>query len=317
MPLRIIFAGTPLFAEKNLASLYHSHHPIVAVYTQPDKPVGRGQKVTMSPVKTLALAHHTPVYQPRTLRDETALETFLNIKADVMVVAAYGLILPEAVLNHPRLGCINIHASLLPRWRGASPIQQAILAGDAETGITIMQMDKGLDTGDMLLKQSVPITPFDTAGTLHDKLASVGSALIVDALDKLEQGALVPLKQDNALATYAPKIEKEAAIIDWTLSANQLLRFVHAYNPWPVAWTFYQDSLIKIYEANVVESYEKEKPGTIVAKTKKSFWVSTGEGCLEITKIQFPGKKILPVADIFNAKPAWFNVGSLFTPHVK
>lgn len=312
MSLKIIFAGTPVFAEKSLASLYHSEHQVIAVYTQPDKPAGRGKKITMSPVKQFALQHNIPVFQPKTLRAPEAQAQLRELQADVMVVAAYGLILPEAVLSIPKYGCINVHGSLLPRWRGAAPVQHAILAGDNETGITIMQMDKGLDTGDMLLKEAVEITPEETGGGLHDKLAALGAKMIVEAMDDLEANQLTPQKQDDALANYANKIEKQHAQINWHDTASQIERMIRAYHPWPVAYTSLSDIVVKVHQACLSDQTSAEKPGTIIAHTKQGFIVATRMGCLEILTMQLPGKKAMSVKDILNAKAELFSVGKVF-----
>jgi len=248
--MKIIFAGTPHFAASELAAL-HQEHQIVAVLTQPDRPAGRGMQLTASPVKQYSLQHGLTVLQPATLKTEEIQRTIAALEADVIVVAAYGLILPKAVLQLPRHGCLNIHASLLPRWRGAAPIQRAILAGDSETGITIMQMDEGLDTGDMLLRQACPIGQSDTAQTLHDKLAEMGAGCILEALHLLEDSRLTPAKQDNDAASYAAKLLKSEAQIDWNQDARQIERAVRAYNPFPVCQTRLDGVMIKIWQAGI------------------------------------------------------------------
>ena len=237
-PLKIIFAGTPDFAASALSALIESEHDVVAVYTQPDRPAGRGRKLRASPVKELALKHDIPVLQPEKLKDAETHDVLRSFNADVMIVAAYGLILPQAVLDIPRLGCLNIHASLLPRWRGAAPIQRAIAAGDKESGITIMQMDAGLDTGDILLLSHCPINDNDNGGDLHDRLAEMGASSILEALKDIESGNTKPIKQDDALATYAHKLDKKEAIINWKDSAENIERLIRAFNPWPVAFTY-------------------------------------------------------------------------------
>ncbi|MDX1811781.1 MAG: methionyl-tRNA formyltransferase, partial [Gammaproteobacteria bacterium] len=242
--MKIIYAGTPEFAAVALRALLKTSHEIIAVYTQPDRPAGRGRKLTPSAVKQVALEHNIPVYQPASLKDESAQQELANLNADIMVVAAYGLLLPKAVLDIPIRGCLNIHGSLLPRWRGAAPIQRAIEAGDAETGITIMQMDVGLDTGDMLLKKSCEITDADTTATLHDKLAELGGAAIVEALDLLEKNALPAEKQDDAQAVYAHKLNKAEAVVNWNESAAIIQRKIRAFNPWPVAQTVYDEKVL-------------------------------------------------------------------------
>ena len=234
--LKLIFAGTPDFAARHLAALLSSGHEVVAVYTQPDKPAGRGQKLTASPVKELALAHDLPVYQPASLRNEAAQAELAALGADLMVVVAYGLILPKAVLDTPRLGCINVHGSLLPRWRGAAPIQRSIWAGDAETGVTIMQMDVGLDTGAMIRKVTCPIASDETSASLYDKLAGLGPQALVDTLDAMAAGDTAAEPQDDALANYAEKLSKEEARIDWSMDAVAIARCIRAFNPWPISW---------------------------------------------------------------------------------
>jgi methionyl-tRNA formyltransferase len=280
--LKIIFAGTPHFAAAALETLL-AHFDVVAVLTQPDRPAGRGMQLTPSPVKQLALQHGLPVLQPRTLKDADVQRELAAYAADVMVVAAYGLILPQAVLQLPRHGCLNIHASLLPRWRGAAPIQRAILAGDSETGITVMQMDAGLDTGDMLLKKSCPITAHDNANTLHDKLAALGAEAIVEALRLLEQGLLAHTPQDNALATYAAKLSKAEAQIDWTGDAAHIANAVRAYNSFPVATSTLNATPVKIWQASV-RANMNGVPGTVLALEKNGIVVACGQGalCLEV-----------------------------------
>jgi methionyl-tRNA formyltransferase len=299
--VKIIFAGTPQFAASALAELMKAHQ-IVVVLTQPDRPSGRGMQLTASPVKQLALQHGLPVLQPSTLKTEEAQQTIAQLGADVMVVAAYGLILPKAVLQIPRRGCLNIHASLLPRWRGAAPIQRAILAGDAETGITVMQMDEGLDTGDMLLKSKCAITAEDTAETLHDKLAAIGAQAIVEALRKLENGELQPEKQDGNLATYAAKLSKSEALLDWKLDAAQLERAVRGYFPFPVANTVLGETPIKIQRAYLAEGHQAE-PGTVISANKSGIVVACGRGALELSVLQKPGGKPLPVAQFLQSFP--------------
>ncbi|NNM60160.1 MAG: methionyl-tRNA formyltransferase [Legionellales bacterium] len=303
----IIFAGTPEFAETILLALIEAEFPILAVYTRQDKPAGRGQKLLASPVKQAALAHLIPVIQPKTLRDPTAQAELAAFQADLMIVAAYGLILPQAVLDLPRLGCINVHGSLLPRWRGAAPIQRAVLTGDSETGITIMQMDAGLDTGDMLHKHVCPILDEDTSGSLHDKLASIGAIALLDALEKLQQGNLVAEKQDEAQATYAHKLEKDEAKIDWYSSAETIGRQVRAFNPWPIAHTTLDDKILRIWQTVVLTETTHALPGTILHVDKKGLDIATGHGILRILMMQLPNQKVLSVADILNGHPTLLN----------
>lgn len=310
-PLKVIFAGTPDFAAKHLSALLDSKHEVVAVYTQPDRPAGRGKKLTASPVKVLAEENNIPVYQPHSLKVEDAQQELAALNADLMVVVAYGLLLPTAVLNAPRLGCINVHGSILPKWRGAAPIQRAIWAGDAETGVTIMQMDEGLDTGDMLHIATLPIAANDTSATMYDKLAELGPKALVDVVNDFESYS--PMKQDDTQATYAKKLSKEEALIDWSDDAEQIERNIRAFNPWPVAWMQVEDQNVKVWAANVVTLANKTPPGTIVSANKEGITVATGRDALCITSLQIPGKKALPASDVINARKAWFEVGRCLT----
>lgn len=305
-PLNIIFAGTPDFAARHLQALINSHHNVIAVYTQPDRPAGRGKKLTASPVKELAVSHDIPVYQPGSLRKEPAQQELAALNADIMVVVAYGLILPKVVLDTPRLGCINVHGSILPRWRGAAPIQRALWAGDKETGVTIMQMDVGLDTGDMLLKTYLPIEDDDTSATLYEKLALQGPDALLQALEGLANGTLAAEKQDEALANYAEKLSKEEARLDWSKSATQLWQEVRAFNPWPVIYFEHQGNTIKVWQTQVSTTSSNAAPGTIISASKKGIEVATGDGVLTLLNMQLPGKKPLSVADILNARGDWF-----------
>ncbi len=291
--MRIIFAGTPQFAAAALEALLAQDFDVVAVLTQPDRPAGRGMRLAPSPVKQLAQARGLTVLQPASLKHADIQGKLAAHEADVMVVAAYGLILPQAVLKIPRHGCLNIHASLLPRWRGAAPIQRAILAGDAETGITIMQMDEGLDTGDMLLKRTCPIDAQDTAQTLHDKLALLGAEAIVAALQLLGQGQLTPVPQDGSLATYAAKLTKEEARINWSDDAEQLARAVRAYKPFPVAYTLMDEVPIKILQASVLDGVEG-KPGEVLKVETSGITVACGKGGLRLEVLQRPNAKAMP-----------------------
>lgn len=311
-PLRIVFAGTPEFAAEHLAALINSQHHIVAVYTQPDRPSGRGKKPQPSAVKTLACEHHIPVFQPESLKPSEQTEQLARLSADVMVVVAYGLLLPRTVLQTPRYGCINVHGSLLPRWRGAAPIQRAIWAGDSETGITIMQMDEGLDTGAMLYKHAIPIEAADTSASLYRKLATIGPSALCHTLDNLL--SLTAQKQDDSLATYAKKLSKEEACIDWHLGADQLCRNVQAFNPWPVAWFFHKNNAIKLWSAEVVDSDSIGiTPGTILSATKDGIVVSTGKGALRMLTLQLPGKRISDVSAILNGHADWFVKGEVLS----
>ncbi|NDW21425.1 methionyl-tRNA formyltransferase [Alteromonas hispanica] len=306
-PLRIIFAGTPDFAAKHLSALIESEHDVIAVYTQPDRPAGRGKKLTASPVKQLAETHHIPVYQPESLKEEEAQRILAELNADIMVVVAYGLILPKAVLNAPKYGCINVHGSILPKWRGAAPIQRSIWAGDAETGVTIMQMDEGLDTGDMLHIATLPIESNDTSATLYNKLAELGPIALVDVLQRL--ASITPQKQDDALASYAKKLSKEEAQINWEESAEQIERNIRAFNPWPVAWMRVEKQNVKVWSAFVEPCSVDVSPGTIISANKSGITVATGKDALTITLLQIPGKKPLSAADVINARKAWFEPG--------
>lgn len=299
--MKIIFAGTPQFAADALAALL-AEHQIVAVLTQPDRPSGRGMQLSASPVKQLAQQHGVPVLQPLTLKTEEIQQEIAALQADVMVVAAYGLILPQAVLQIPRHGCLNIHASLLPRWRGAAPIQRAILAGDEESGITIMQMDVGLDTGDMLLKKSCPITADDTAETLHDKLAALGAQAICETLSLLEAGRMQREKQDDALACYAAKLTKAEATLDWSRNAVELERAVRGYSPFPTANTNLGETQIKIHQATLGKG-AAAVPGTILSIDKEAIHVACGEGALALRILQRPGGKPLPVQQFLQGFP--------------
>ena len=308
--LKLIFAGTPDFAARHLAALLSSDHEVVAVYTQPDKPAGRGQKLTASPVKDLALAHDLPVYQPASLRNEEAQAELAALGADLMVVVAYGLILPKAVLDTPRLGCLNVHGSLLPRWRGAAPIQRAIWAGDAETGVTIMQMDVGLDTGAMIRKVSCTIASDETSASLYDKLAELGPQALVDTLDAMAAGNTAAEVQDDALANYAQKLSKEEARIDWSMEAVAIERCIRAFNPWPISWFEVADQTIKVWQAEVIDSDHGQPVGTLLKADKQGIDVATGKGVLRLLTLQPPGKKAMSVPDLLNSRRDWFEPGT-------
>ncbi|MBD2811984.1 methionyl-tRNA formyltransferase [Xenorhabdus sp. Vera] len=308
--LRIIFAGTPDFAAHHLAALLNSQHNVVGVLTLPDKPAGRGKKLTPSPVKVLAEEQSIPVFQPKTLRTEESQRWLMEQQADIMIVVAYGLILPQAILDIPRLGCLNVHGSLLPRWRGAAPIQRSIWAGDQETGITIMQMDAGLDTGDMLLKAVCPITKEDTSASLYEKLADIGPEALLNTLNLIISGKYQPEIQDNTLATYAEKLSKDEAKVDWNLPAIQLERCIRAFNPWPMSFFLIDDQPIKIWQAAVITEQTTQAPGTIIRADKKGIQVATVDGILNITQLQPPGKKAMSAADLLNSRREWFTSGS-------
>ncbi|MDO6695600.1 methionyl-tRNA formyltransferase [Aliiglaciecola sp. 3_MG-2023] len=313
--LNIVFAGTPDFAAQHLQALIESEHNIIAVYSQPDRPAGRGKKLQASAVKQLALEHDIHVEQPLSLKTPEAQQQLAELNPDIMIVVAYGLILPQVVLDTPRLGCLNVHGSLLPRWRGAAPIQRAIWAGDEQTGVTIMQMDKGLDTGAMLLKKAIPIEITDTSASLYSKLAEIGPDALLECLDSIE--STKPEIQDDTLANYAQKLSKQEALIDWTMSAEQIERNVRAFNPWPVAYFELtpegneQAIAIKLWEASIVDTgtTNSESPGKIISVSKKGIEVATGENNLLLTKLQIPGKKPMLVTDLINARKNWFVTG--------
>jgi len=301
-PLRVVYAGTPDFAVPALQALIDSPHEVVAVYTQPDRPAGRGRKLRASPVKQLALEQEIPVEQPPSLRDEEAQAQLASYDADVMVVAAYGLILPQAVLDTPKHGCLNIHGSILPRWRGAAPIHRAILAGDEETGITIMQMNAGLDTGDILLIKSLPIGPKDTTAILHDQLAELGASALIETLELLAEGKLDPQVQDDSLTTYADKLAKEEGIIDWSEPAEAIARRIRAFNPWPVAQTTHGDKMLRLWMAEALDQAASAEPGKVIAESKQGIDVACGEGTLRITQLQLPGGKPMHIPAFLNGR---------------
>lgn len=294
--MKIIFAGTPVFAAHSLAALTDAGHEITLVLTQPDRPAGRGRKIAASAVKLLAQQREFALLQPHSLKQPELAAQLTTAGADVMVVAAYGLILPAAILNIPRFGCVNIHASLLPRWRGAAPIQRALLAGDQETGITIMQMDQGLDTGAILLQQSIPITQDDTAQTLHDKLAILGAHCIVEALNLLQQGKVSATPQNETAASHAPKLEKAEAEIDWRLGAEQISRAVRAFNPYPGTHSRMHGIPLKIWQAKATAS-AAGNPGEIIATGRKGIVVVCGDGALVLEIVQKPGGKKMSAAE--------------------
>lgn len=307
--MKILFAGTPEFSASALAALLDAGHEIVGVLTQPDRPAGRGMQLMPSPVKRLAMMQGLPILQPVTLKDYAVQEQLAALHPEVMIVAAYGLILPRAILELPRYGCLNIHASLLPRWRGAAPIQRALLAGDKETGITIMQMDEGLDTGPMLLKSVCPIQPQDTAGSLHDKLAALGAQAIVTALQRLQSGELVGETQDEAQACYAAKLGKAEAQLNWIQCASEVERAIRGYNPYPGAWTVLRGQVIKIWRARV-HSGIQSAPGRIVHVGRDQLWVACGEGGLALEVLQRPNAKALPVEQFLRGMP--LDCGEMF-----
>lgn len=306
-PLRVIFAGTPAFALPALQVLLDSAHPVCAVYTQPDRPAGRGRSLQASPVKQLALGHHIAVLQPPSLKEPSAQQALRDLRADLMVVVAYGLLLPAAVLSAPRLGCVNIHASLLPRWRGAAPIQRAILAGDAQTGITLMQMDEGLDTGAILAQRACPILTTDSAATLHDRLATLGAELLIETLGPLQEGAITPRPQGETEACYAAKLSKQEAVLDWRDGAVALARKVRAFNPSPVAQTTLhclgrEPRTLRIWFAQPLNEMGDAEPGSILRAGRDGVDVATGRGVLRLLEMQLPGGRAITAADFVNAQ---------------
>ncbi|WP_350635317.1 methionyl-tRNA formyltransferase [Pseudoalteromonas sp. GW168-MNA-CIBAN-0100] len=308
-PLRIIFAGTPDFAARHLQALIQSEHQIVGVYSQPDRPAGRGKKLKASEVKELALEHNLPVFQPQSLKNDVALAELTSLNADIMIVVAYGLILPKAILEAPRLGCLNVHGSILPRWRGAAPIQRAIWAGDEQTGVTIMQMDEGLDTGDMLHISRCPISTTETSASLYTKLAELGPDALIETINKLANGEITPEPQNDELANYAKKLSKEEANIDWSMSALQIERNIRSFNPWPVCFTQMGGQTVKIYQAQVV--LQSGDPGQILSSDKNGVVVACGEHALCITQLQPQGKKPMAINDFLNGRSDWVTPGTI------
>lgn len=333
MSLKVIFAGTPAFAEEILRAFLHSSHKILAVFTQPDRPKGRGRALSQSPVKQLAEHHHIPVFQPENLKNPEIQKTIRDLEPDIFIVVAYGLIIPKAILDMPKYGCINVHASLLPRHRGASPIQSALLAGDALTGITIMQMDVGLDTGDILAVYPCPIEIRETSESLHQRLASLGANLLLSTINQLEEGGLEPQKQDDAHATYASKIKKEDARINWQESSVEIDRKIRAYNPWPVAFTCFLDHQhqldykMRVFGSEVVSMLPGTDigaqmvpgtkvgvpgtiPGTIVNCSTAGIDVMTGSGVLRLTELQLPSGKRMSSQSLLHSKKDLFKIGT-------
>lgn len=308
-PLRIIFAGTPDFAARHLQALLDANHQVVAVYTQPDRPAGRGQQLQPSAVKQLALKHQLPVFQPKSLRKPAAQAELAGLHADLMIVVAYGLILPQVVLDTPKLGCINVHGSLLPRWRGAAPIQRAIWAGDSETGITIMQMDAGLDTGAMLSTVSCNISDDDTSTSLYDKLAQLGPKALLDALAQLPQLQQTATAQDNQLATYAEKLHKDEALLNFSKDAAALAREVRAFNPWPVSYLNLPQGNVKVWQAHSLSSQSGKAAGTVLSADKNGIAIACTDGIFVITQLQPPGKKPMAAADFLNGRADWLKPG--------
>jgi methionyl-tRNA formyltransferase len=311
--LTIIFAGTPEFAAEHLKALCASRHRVIAVYTQPDRPAGRGKKLSASPVKELALAQQIAVYQPVNFKSAAAQSELAALGADLMVVVAYGLLLPKAILESPRLGCLNVHGSLLPRWRGAAPIQRALAAGDSETGITIMQMDEGLDTGAMLLKVACPILATDTGASLQERLVKIGPSALLEAIDQLQAGSHKPCPQDDCQSNYAAKLSKEEAALNWRRPALELERQVRAFNPFPIAHAQVlgagEAGRLRVWAAKAVEQTSGAAPGSITQISAAGLWIACAEGQLILEQLQLPGKKILPVHELVRGHADLLRVG--------
>ncbi len=301
--MKIVFAGTPDFAVPTLQALLDSPYEVCAVYTQPDRPAGRGRKLTPSPVKALATLHNIPVYQPENFKQSPDIEQLRALNADLLVVVAYGLILPQAVLDIPKFGCINVHGSLLPRWRGAAPIHRALMAGDTKTGITIMKVVKKLDAGDMLYKDECPITASDTSSSLHDQLAVMGAHGLVKVVTQIEQGTLIAEPQDETQVIYAHKLEKAESILDWHQSAVELDRQIRGLNAWPVAQTLFKSEVLRVWLSSVIDKTGAMTPGTIDC-TDHALDVATGEGVLRLLEVQLPGGKRVTGKDFLNAHSA-------------
>ena len=300
--MRIVFAGTPDFAATHLEALLNASANVVAVYTQPDRPAGRGKKLQPSAVKKVALEHNIDVYQPLNFKDQADVDQLAALKPDLFIVVAYGLLLPQSVLDIPSLACINSHASLLPRWRGAAPIQRALEAGDAQTGVTVMQMELGLDTGPMLHKVETPIMPNDTGGSLHDRLAKLGSQAVVDVVAKYEKGPVLGEVQDDSLSTYAHKLTKQEALVDWRLDAQEVVQKIRAFNPVPMCYTLLGDNRIRILQAQVYPKAHTAMPGTVLSVNEMGIIIACGNMAISLEQIQLPGKKPQSVADILNGK---------------
>ena len=289
--MKVIFMGTPDFSVGTLEALVEAGHEVVLAVTQPDKPKGRGKEMQFTPVKTSACKYNIPVYQPRRVREPECIEELRKYQADIMVVVAFGQILPKEILEMCAYGCVNVHASLLPKYRGAAPIQWSIIDGEEITGVTTMQMDEGLDTGDILLKTEIPMEPKETGGSLHDKLADAGAKLCVETLKALEAKTVTPIPQGETTTAYARMLDKQLGNIDWSKNAKAIERLIRGLSPWPSAYTNWNDKVMKIWEASVQEESTEMTPGTIVKVEKDAFYVQTGEGLLRVCELQIPGKK--------------------------
>ena len=311
--MKLIFAGTPEFAVPTLQALIDSQHEVLAVYTQPDRPAGRGRQMRASPIKQLAQANHLPVIQPPTLRDEEAIAVLSDFQPDLMIVVAYGLILPVSVLDIPKYGCLNVHASLLPRWRGAAPIQRALLAGDTKSGVSIMQMDVGLDTGDVLKMSEMQLSIGITAETLHDELAVLGANTLIGVIDEIgQENSPSASQQDNELATYAAKLSKAEAEIDWSMPAQQVLRLIKAFNPWPVAFTYWSGKTLRVWDARLVENTSGEHAGELISLENNLPIIGCGQGALVLLEVQPEGKKRMAADAYMNARKADIKPGAIF-----
>ncbi len=309
--LRVIFAGTPDFAATCLQHLLKSDHEVVAVYSQPDRPAGRGKKLQPSPVKQLALDHNIPVEQPINFKDPESIDTLHHYQADLMIVVAYGLLLPKAVLDAPRLGCINVHASLLPRWRGAAPIQRAIEAGDTQTGVGIMQMEEGLDTGPVWHEVRIPIAEDETGASLHDKLAELGGKALLETLPIIIAGNQHPEPQSEQGITYAHKLQKQEAQIDWTLAAMDIERKIRAFNSWPVSFFRIGNDPVRVWHAQALHQAHNLAAGSVIEAGKSGITVACGAGILRLVELQPAGSRRMTAAELLNSKAHWFQTGKI------
>lgn len=295
--MNIVFMGTPDISVSILEAIVNSRHKVTAVVTREDKPKGRGKEMAFPPVKEFALKHNIPIMQPAKIKTPEAIEELRSYEADIFVVAAYGQILSKEILEMPRLGCINVHTSLLPKFRGSAPIQWAIIEGEKETGVTVMQMDEGMDTGDILFTETVPIDKDETGGSLYDKLAATGAELIVKSLDAIEKGEVNPIKQDEELATYAKMLNKKLGYIRFVRTANEIERLIRGLDPWPSTYTYYKDKTLKIWKAEVIDETNSAAPGTVVKVDNEAIYVNTTKGILKITELQLEGKKRMKTKD--------------------
>lgn len=311
-PLKIVFAGTPEFGLPCLNAIIQEDLQLQAIYTQPDRPAGRGRSMQHSAIKDWGIQHNIPIYQPQNFKDPESVATLQSLQPDLMVVIAYGLILPKPILEIPKFGCINVHASILPRWRGASPIQHAILHGDKKTGVTIMQMDVGMDTGDYYEIETISIAANDNAKTLHDKLAKLAVKPLIQTINNFKMhNKLIATKQDESLVTYAPKIHKDSAVIDWREPALNIEHKVRAFNPWPLACTTINENRFQILDAETIQAHTNSQPGEIISISKQGIKVTTGENALLIKSIKFPGKNAIQIVDYMNSNNRLIEIGSI------